>query len=97
MSTCTGSAETEGTAEPWPEGSYEEWVEREIAAGRDPCIREQDGRERDVRSKEPNEERPSVDDVIVVDEIPPHCGHILVDEEGREVDYWPRFRLREEE
>ena len=50
-----------------------------------------------VSEHEPNDERPKDEDVIVVDEIPPHCGHVLVDEEGREVDYWPRFRLREEQ
>jgi len=82
--------EAEGAAEPWPKGSFEEWAEREIAAGRDPCIREDDP------EKEPNEE-PRKDEDVSVDEIPSHCGHILVDEEGREVDYWPRFPLREEE
>ena len=35
-------AETEGAAEPWPAGSYEQWVESELRAGRDPCIREDD-------------------------------------------------------
>ena len=56
-----------------------------------------DARVEAVTEHEPNDERPKDDDVILVDEIPPHCGHIAVDEEGREVDYWPRFRLREEQ
>jgi len=49
------------------------------------------------RARANEEPRKEDDDVILVDEIPPHCGHILVDDEGREVDYWPRFRLREEQ
>ncbi len=48
--------------------------------------------EHDESSEEPRKD----DDVFAVDEIP-HCGHILQDEEGREIDYWPRFRLREEQ
>ena len=43
-----------------------------------------DARVEAVTEHEPNDERPKDDDVILVDEIP-HCGHILQDEEGREV------------
>jgi len=37
-----------------------------------------------VTEHEPNDERPKDEDVIVVDEIP--RAHIVVDDEGREVD-----------
>ncbi len=50
-----------------------------------------------VSEHESNEEPRKDDDVILVDEIPPHCGHVVQDEVGREIDYWPRFRLREEQ
>lgn len=36
------TAEAEGAAEPWPKGSFAEWVESELRAGRDPCNRVQD-------------------------------------------------------
>ncbi len=34
--------EEDGAESKWPKGSYFEWIESELSAGRDPCIREDD-------------------------------------------------------
>ena len=28
--------------------------------------------------------------------LPPHCGHVILDDEGRQVDYWPKLGQQEE-